>query len=86
MLREETCDTVYNKNNINKMVNDFQCIFIGHFENKFTTIDIGNRPKDNNRITKGIKLTCKRKRELYILYRNTNNLQIKIIAQNSAQS
>jgi len=52
MLREETCDAVYNKNNFNKMVNNFQCIFIGNFENSFTTIYIGKRPKDNNRIRK----------------------------------
>ena len=30
MLREETYDAVYNKNNFNKMVNDFQCILIGN--------------------------------------------------------
>jgi hypothetical protein len=77
MLREETCDIVYNKNNFNKMVNDFQCILIGNFENSLPTIYTGNRPKNNNRITKDIKLTRKRKRQLYILYRNTNNLQIK---------
>jgi hypothetical protein len=77
MLREETCDAIYSKNNFNKMVSDFQCILIGNFENNFTTIYIGNRPKDNNRVTKVIKLTCKRERQLYILYRNTNNQQIK---------
>lgn len=68
------------------MVNNFQCIFLRNFENSFPTIYIGNRPKDNNYIIKGIKLSYKRKRELYILYDNTNNLQIKIITHNAVQS
>ena len=38
MLREETCDATYSKNNFNKIVNDFQCILIGNFENSFTTM------------------------------------------------
>jgi hypothetical protein len=43
------------------MVNDFQSILIGNFENNVPTIYIGNRPKYNNWIRKGIKLTCKKK-------------------------
>jgi hypothetical protein len=48
MSCKETCDAVYNKNNVNKMANDFQCIFTENFENSFPTIYIGNRPKDKN--------------------------------------
>jgi len=66
MLHKEICDAVYSKNNVNKMANDFQCILIGNFENSFPTIYIGNRPKDNNWVMKGIKLTCKRKRQLTV--------------------
>lgn len=73
-------------NNANKMVNNFQCIFLRNFENSFSTIYIETRPKDNKYIMKGIKLSCKRKRGLYILYKNTNNLQVKIITNNTVQS
>jgi len=34
---------------------------------------------------KGVKLSCKRRRELYILYKNTNNLQVKIITNYTVQ-
>jgi len=68
------------------MVSNFQCIFLRNFENNFPTIYIGNRPKDSKYIIKDIKLSYKRKRELYILYENTNNLQVKIITNNALQS
>jgi hypothetical protein len=68
------------------MFNNFQCILLRNSENNYPTIYIGNRPKDNNWITNSIKLSRKRKRELYILCRNTNNFQIKIITKNTAQS
>jgi hypothetical protein len=76
LLWEETWDPVYDMTNVNKVFNNFQCILLKNFENSFHAIYIGNRPNDNW-IMKGIKLSCKRKRELYILYRNTNNHQIK---------
>jgi ribosomal protein L33 len=38
---------------------------------------IGNRPKNNNWVMKGIKFSSTRKRQLYILYKNTNSIQIK---------
>jgi len=36
VLREETCDSVYNTNNVNnKIFNNFQCILLTNFENSF---------------------------------------------------
>jgi hypothetical protein len=55
----------------------FNASSLRNFENIFLTLYIGNRPKNDNWIKKGIKFTTTRKRELYILYKNTNNIQIK---------
>jgi len=55
----------------------FSASSLRDFENSFLTVYIGNRPKNNNWITKGIRLSCTRKRELYILCKNTNILQVK---------
>jgi hypothetical protein len=52
MLCEETCVEVYSVNNVNKTVNDFQCILIVKCENSFLIIYIGNMPNDNDWILK----------------------------------
>jgi hypothetical protein len=64
----------------------FNASTLRNFENSFLTMYMGNRPKNNNCITKGIKFSSTRKRELYILYKNTNNIQIKHYYKNTAQS
>jgi hypothetical protein len=45
------------------------------FENSFLTTYIGNRPKNNNWITKGIRLSCKGK-ESFIFY-----IKIQVISR-----
>jgi hypothetical protein len=54
MVQEEIWDTVWNTNNGNKIFSNFQCILLRNFENSYPAIYIGNRPKDNNWITKSI--------------------------------
>jgi len=77
MLQEENWDSVYNTNNINEMINNFQNTLIRNFENSFPVIMTGNRRKSANWITNGIKISCNRKREqLYLLRRNSNNPQV----------
>jgi hypothetical protein len=76
-LREETWDSVYNSDDVNGMCNNFHCILIRHFENSFPITNKSYRNKYNNWITKGIRISCKRKRDFYTIYKHTNNIQVK---------
>jgi len=58
------------------MFQNFQNILIRSFDNSFPTKLIGHTNISNNWITNGIKIACKRKRELYLLKRNSNNPQV----------
>jgi len=61
------------------MFKNFQNILMRDFDNSFPLITTGNRcdsNKSNKWITNGIKISCKRKRELYLLRRNSNNPQV----------
>jgi len=61
------------------MFKNFQNILGRDIDNSFPHIMTGNRcdsNKINKWITNGIKISCKRKRELYLLRRNSNNPQV----------
>jgi len=78
LLNDETWDTVYKANCINEMYNSFQTTLIRHFEASFPVTYADYKTNKNNWITKGIKTSCNKKRELYLLYRDDkNNAQIK---------
>jgi hypothetical protein len=59
------------------MFNNFHCILLRHFENSFPIQYKSYKTKHNEWITKGIKISCKRKRNLYNIHKQTNNLQVK---------
>jgi hypothetical protein len=65
LLKEETCDIVYDTKDVNSVFNNFHGIFLRHFEHSFPIIYIGYRPKNNEWIMNGIKISCMRKRNLY---------------------
>jgi hypothetical protein len=77
LLKEETWDIVYDTEDVNSMFNNFHGIFLRHFEHSFPIIYKGYRPKNNEWIMNGIKISCMRKRNLYSLCRNTNSLYVK---------
>jgi len=51
-------------------------ILIRNFDNSFPIITTGNRRKSANWVINGIKISCNRKRELYLLRGNSNNPQV----------
>ena len=60
------------------MYNRFQGIFSRHYEASFPVFYTDYRSNDNIWVTKGIKISCTKKRELYSLYRNNkDNIQIR---------
>jgi hypothetical protein len=75
-LREEAWDSVCNSEDVNEMYNNFHCI-LRHFENSFPLRYKSYITKQNGWTTKGIKISCQRKRDLYFMYRHSNNPQIK---------
>jgi len=58
--------------------NNFHCILLRYSANSFSIIYKIYRIEHNDWIMKGIIISCKRKRNLYITYRNINNLQVKL--------
>jgi len=76
-LREEAWDSVYNSEDVNEMFNNFHCILLRHFESSFSLRYKSYITKHNGWITKGIKISCQRKTDLYLMYRHSNNPQIK---------
>jgi hypothetical protein len=58
------------------MFNSFLNTYLRIFYSCFPLIRTKSRKHDNNWITLGIKASCKCKRELFLLIRNSNNLAL----------
>ena len=71
-------DTIFNSNDVNAMFNSFLNIYLRIYSS-FPPKKVmnSNNNDDNNWITSGIKTSCRHKRELYLAYRNSNNLELK---------
>jgi hypothetical protein len=76
-LSNESWDGVFNNNDINLMFNSFLNTYLKIFYSSFPLIRSKSRNYDNNWVTLGIKMSCKRKRELFLLTRNSNNSALK---------
>jgi len=76
-LSNESWDNVFNNNDVNVMFNSFLNTFLRIFHSSFPLIRTKIRNYKFNWITIAIKTSCKRKRELFILLRNSNNLALK---------
>jgi hypothetical protein len=76
-LSYETWDTVFSTDNVNEMFNSFLDAYLKIFYSSFRLkrVSIG-KENSNNWITLGILTSCKRKRELLIACRNSNNLDL----------
>jgi hypothetical protein len=74
-LSYETWDTTFTSNDINIMFNSFLNTYLRTFYSSFPLKKI--QKKSNNWITAGIKTSCNRKRELYLLSRNSYNPDLK---------
>jgi hypothetical protein len=59
------------------MFNQFLNIYLKIFNSSFPLKSSKNRNYNNNWITSGIKTSCKRKRELFLLTRNSNDSAMK---------
>jgi hypothetical protein len=78
-LSNESWDMVFKREDINDMVNSFLNAYIRIFNSSFPlqTAMIRKNLTNNKWITKGIKISCKNKRKLYLAYRQNTNGEIK---------
>jgi len=70
-LREEAWDSVYNSEDVNGMFNNFHCILLRQFENSFPLRYKSHITKHNGWNTKGIEISCQKKKEIFILCTDT---------------
>jgi hypothetical protein len=77
LLKSETWESVYKDNDTNNKFNSFLYTFLNIFEASFPITYKSIRKINNDWMTKGIKISCKRKRSLYINSRNSNDPNIK---------
>ena len=64
-LKDELWDQVINSFNTNEIFNLFLDTLIKHFEAVFPTVYTDRRNRQNNWISKGIRISCGKKRDLY---------------------
>jgi len=76
LLQEETWETIYQEHDINNIFNTFLRVYLNIFEVSFPVVYF-NKHNDNAWITEGIRMSCKKKRSLYLLNRNCNNPKLK---------
>jgi hypothetical protein len=76
-LSTETWDGVFNVTDVNLMFNSFLNIYLRTFYSCFPLIRTKSREYNNNWITLGIKISCRRKRELSALTKNSNDAALK---------
>jgi hypothetical protein len=77
-LSNKNWNSVSNSNDVNSKFNTFINIFLRNFEANFPTKTAKRISENNEWITKGIKTSCKHKRDLYLNCQSSNNQLMKI--------
>jgi hypothetical protein len=75
-LSFETWNSVFDDNDVNTMFNSFLNIYLRIFYSSFPLRRVNSKTNSNAWITIGIRTACKRKRDLYLLCRNSNNVKL----------
>jgi hypothetical protein len=78
LLKNETWEQIYDSSCVNVAFNKFQETLVRYYETSFPIIYVNNKDKQNKWITKGIKISCSKKRELFLKCRNyKENIQAR---------
>jgi hypothetical protein len=77
-LSYENWDSVFGTEDTNIMYNSFFNSFLRIFSSRFPLKKLVIKSNNNPWITPDIRISCKHKRDLYLLYRNSNNEALKI--------
>jgi ribosomal protein L33 len=79
LLLEESWKTVYQKHYVDNIFNTFLRLYLNIFEASFPTVYCNKyKLKDNAWMTNGIRISCRKKRSLYLSTRNCNNPEVKM--------
>jgi len=76
-LSYETLDNVFENNNVNSIYNSFLNTYLRVFYSSFPLRKIITKTNSNAWITTGIRTSCKLKRDLYLLRKNSNDPRLK---------
>jgi hypothetical protein len=76
-LSNEVWDNIYSLHDVNEIFNAFLNRFLLTYESFFTKHNSTNNYKDNGWLTTGIRISCRRKESLFILYRTNSNYLFK---------
>ena len=79
LLSWELWEDVFNTNDTNTMFNNFLNTYLRCYNASFATKKVFNKNRfPNGWITKGIKVSCKRKSELFVLARSSSDYDLKL--------
>jgi hypothetical protein len=76
-LQSELCDNIMNNTDVNESFNLILNTFLIIFESCFPVQYVTNNVSNNQWITNGIRISCKRKNYLYMMSKITNCLKFK---------
>jgi hypothetical protein len=77
-LSWEQWDNVFGDNDINNIFNNFLNTFLRCFNSSFLKKEIKFTNTNKQWITKGIKTSCKKKKELLLMCRHSNDLNLRM--------
>jgi hypothetical protein len=80
-LLQEPWEDVFTIDDVNSSFNKFLATFLTIFEASFP-YKYPSNDQDRGWITQGIRKSCQRKRSLYIISKNSDNLNIKVYYKN----
>jgi hypothetical protein len=78
LLSREQWDNIFGNNNVNNMFNNFHNTYLRCFNACFPNTEIKYNNNNNMWTTKGIRISCSRKRELLLLCRYNRDPNLKI--------
>jgi hypothetical protein len=71
-------DNIFGNNNVNDMFNNFLNTYLRCYYSSFLKKEIKSNATHKQWITKGIKMSCKKRRNFFLLCRCSNDLNLKI--------
>jgi potassium voltage-gated channel Eag-related subfamily H protein 8 len=77
LLSYETWEDVFTETEVNKIYNKFLNTYLRVFYASFPLIKVKTFQSTKPWITKGIKISCLHKRQLYLIYRSSDNMDLK---------
>jgi hypothetical protein len=79
LLRWELWDDVLGASNVSTLFNNFLNTYLRCYHSSFVKNELSKFNQTHNEwITKGIEVSCERKKELFVLCRTTKNYNLKL--------